>query len=58
MPGKNKTYAFTDYETVLQLSNAIDDFCDKSNCQPISVSMTTYDLFGQKFSALVVVQPL
>ena len=58
MPSRNKTYAFTDYETVLALSNAIDDFCANNNCQPISVSMTTYELFGQKFSALVVVQQL
>lgn len=58
MPDGNKTYAFSDYETVLSLSNAIDDFCAKHNCQPISVSMTAYELFGQKFAALVVVQSL
>lgn len=58
MPDINKTYAFSDYDSMLKLSNAIDDFCAKHNCQPISVSMVTYDLFGQKFSALVVAQPL
>ena len=54
MPKRNFTSSFEDYDSLAKLSNAINDFAEKHACQPISTSIAKYELFGDKYSALVV----